>query len=125
MRNVINKYVTHEELLDTAREIHRRDWRTIGLYFMIGHPQEEMSDVAAIVDLSRQVLAEGRRFHNNKAAVNVGVSTFIPSPHTPSSGKPKGEPDDIRDKLRYLAREFKQPGLVALERPRRVGSRAS
>lgn len=111
MRNVINKYVTHEELLDTAREIYRRDWRTIKLYFMIGHPQEEMSDVAAIVDLSRQVLAEGRRFHNNKAAVNVGVSTFIPKPHTPFQWEPMGELDDIRDKLRYLAREFKQPGL--------------
>src|SRR5690606_24983347 len=74
MRNIINKYVTHEQLLETAREIYRRDWRTIKLYFMIGHTQEEMSDVEAIVDLSRQVLAEGRRFHNNKAAVNVGVS---------------------------------------------------
>ncbi len=111
MRNVINKYVTHEELLETAREIYRRDWRTIKLYFMIGHPQEEMSDVAAIVDLSRQVLAEGRRFHNNKAAVNVGVSTFIPKPHTPFQWEPMGQLDDLRAKLRYLAREFKQPGL--------------
>ncbi len=111
MRNVINKYVTHEELLETAREIYRRDWRTIKLYFMIGHPQEEMSDVEAIVDLSRQVLAEGRRFHNNKAAVNVGVSTFIPKPHTPFQWEPMGQLDDIRAKLRYLSREFKQPGL--------------
>jgi len=111
MRNVINKYVTHDELLATAREIYRRDWRTIKLYFMIGHPMEEMSDVEAIVDLSRQVLAEGRRFHNNKAAVNVGVSTFIPKPHTPFQWEPMGRMDDIRDKLRYLTREFKQPGM--------------
>ena len=111
MRNVINKYVTHEELLETAREIYRRDWRTIKLYFMIGHPMEEMADVAAIVDLSRQVLAEGRRFHNNKAAVNVGVSTFIPKPHTPFQWEPMGQMDDIREKLRYLSREFKQPGM--------------
>lgn len=83
MRNIINKYVTHEELIETAREIYRRDWRTIKLYFMIGHPMEEMEDVRAIVDLSKQVLAEGRRFHGKKASVNVGVSTFIPKPHTP------------------------------------------
>ena len=111
MRNIINKYVTHEQLLETAREIYRRDWRTIKLYFMIGHPMEEMSDVEAIVDLSRQVLAEGRRFHNNRAAVNVGVSTFIPKPHTPFQWEPMGQMDDIRDKLRYLSREFKRPGM--------------
>ncbi|MBX7253772.1 MAG: TIGR03960 family B12-binding radical SAM protein [Candidatus Promineofilum sp.] len=111
MRNIINKYVTHEQLLETAREIYRRDWRTIKLYFMIGHPQEEMSDVEAIVDLSRQVLAEGRRFHGNKAAVNVGVSTFIPKPHTPFQWEPMGDMAGIRAKLGYLIAEFKRPGL--------------
>ncbi|MFO7661141.1 MAG: TIGR03960 family B12-binding radical SAM protein, partial [Chloroflexota bacterium] len=111
MRNIINKYVTHEELLATAREIYRRDWRTIKLYFMIGHPMEEMEDVEAIADLSRQVLDEGRRFHGNKAAVNVGVSTFIPKPHTPFQWEPMGRMDDINAKLSYLIREFKRPGL--------------
>ena len=111
MRNTINKYVSHEQLLETAREIYRRDWRTIKLYFMIGHPQEEMEDVAAIADLSRQVLAEGRRFHGNKAAVNVGVSTFIPKPHTPFQWEPMGDMADIRAKLDYLIAEFRRPGL--------------
>ncbi len=111
MRNIINKTVSHQQLLETAREIYRRDWRTIKLYFMIGHPQEEMEDVAAIADLSRQVLAEGRRFHGNKAAVNVGVSTFIPKPHTPFQWEPMGDMADIRAKLSYLIAEFKRPGL--------------
>ncbi|MCZ2115308.1 MAG: TIGR03960 family B12-binding radical SAM protein [Anaerolineae bacterium] len=111
MRNIINKHVTHEELLETAREIYRRGWRTIKLYFMIGHPMEEMSDVEAIADLSRQVLAEGRRFHNNQAAVNAGVSTFIPKPHTPFQWEAMGRMEDIRDKLGYLIREFRRPGL--------------
>ena len=67
MRNIINKYVSHEELLETAREIYRRNWRTIKLYFMIGHPREELEDVQAIVDLSKQVLAEGRQFPRPKS----------------------------------------------------------
>lgn len=111
MRNIINKYVTHEQLLETAREIYRRNWRTIKLYFMIGHPQETMEDVEAIVDLARQVLAEGKRFHGNKASVNIGVSTFIPKPHTPFQWEPMGEMADIRAKLAYLQREFRRPGL--------------
>lgn len=111
MRNIINKYVTHEELLATAREIYRRNWRTIKLYFMIGHPMEEMEDVEAIIDLARQVLHEGRKFHGNKASVNVGVSTFIPKPHTPFQWEPMDAVDKVYEKLSLLKREIGGNGL--------------
>ncbi len=111
MRNIINKYVSDEELIETAREIYRRNWLTIKLYFMIGHPQEEMEDVIAIADLVKRVLAEGRKFHGKKASVNVGVSTFIPKPHTPFQWEPMGDMEAIRAKLAYLRREIQGPGL--------------
>jgi radical SAM family uncharacterized protein len=111
MRNIINKYVTHAELLATAREIYRRNWRTIKLYFMIGHPMEEMEDVEAIIDLAKQVLAEGRKFHGNKASVNVGVSTFIPKPHTPFQWEPMDDMKQVEEKLALLKREIRGPGL--------------
>ncbi|MCI0394603.1 MAG: TIGR03960 family B12-binding radical SAM protein [Chloroflexi bacterium] len=111
MRNIINKYVTHQELLDTVREIYRRDWRTIKLYFMIGHPQEELEDVRAIIDLSKAVLAEGRKFHGKKAGVNAGVSTFIPKPHTPFQWEPMDTMDKIQAKLALLQREMRGHGL--------------
>ncbi len=111
MRNIINKFVPHEELLETAREIYRRNWRTIKLYFMIGHPMETIEDVEAIIDLSKQVLAEGRKFHGNKASVNVGVSTFIPKPHTPFQWEPMGELADVEAKLSLLRREVRGNGL--------------
>ncbi|MBE2224525.1 MAG: TIGR03960 family B12-binding radical SAM protein, partial [Anaerolineae bacterium] len=111
MRNTINKYVADEELLETAREIFRRDWRTIKLYFMIGHPLEEMEDVQAIIDLSKAVLAEGRKFHGKKASVNVGVSTFIPKPHTPFQWEPMDDVDNVYAKLSHLKRELRGPGL--------------
>ena len=111
MRNTINKYVTHEELLETAREIYRRNWRTIKLYFMIGHPTEEMEDVQAIIDLSKQVLAEGRKFHGKKAGVNVGVSTFIPKPHTPFQWEPMDDLAHVEEKLDLLQRELRGQGL--------------
>lgn len=102
MRNTINKYVSHEELLETAREIYRRDWRTIKLYFMIGHPMETLEDVQAIIDLSKAVLAEGRKLHGKKASVNVGVSTFIPKPHTPFQWEPMDSQEAIHAKLKLL-----------------------
>jgi len=111
MRNTINKYVSHEELLETAREIYRRDWRTIKLYFMIGHPMEELEDVQAIIDLSKAVLAEGRRFHGKKASVNVGVSTFIPKPHTPFQWEAMDDTDKIYEKLNLLKSQVRGHGL--------------
>ena len=111
MRNIINKYVTHEELLETAREIYRRDWRTIKLYFMIGHPHETLEDVQAIVDLCKAVLAEGRKIHGRKASLNVGVSTFIPKPHTPFQWEPMDTLDQIEAKLALLRREMRETGL--------------
>lgn len=111
MRNIINKYVSDEELLETAREIYRRDWRTIKLYFMIGHPQETLEDVQAIVELSKAVLEEGRKFHGKKAGVNVGVSTFIPKPHTPFQWEPMDTMASIEAKIALLQREMRMHGL--------------
>ena len=83
MREIINKPVSTEQVLTTAREIYRRGWHLIKLYFMIGHPSETLEDVQAIADLSRAVLAEGRKLIGPRASVHAGVSTFIPKPHTP------------------------------------------
>mgnify|MGYP005841582355 CR=1 FL=1 len=111
MRDIINKYVPDEQVLETAREIYSRDWRTIKLYFMIGHPRETLEDVQAIIDLSRAVLAEGRKFHGNKANVNVGVSTFIPKPHTPFQWEPVDTLEQIYAKQRLLKDQVRGPGL--------------
>jgi radical SAM family uncharacterized protein len=111
MRNTINKYVSDADLLETAREIFRRDWRTIKLYFMIGHPMEELADVQAIIDLSKAVLAEGRKFHGNKASVNVGVSTFIPKPHTPFQWEPMDDVGKVYEKIDLLRNGLRGHGL--------------
>ncbi len=58
-------------------------WKSLKLYFMIGHPGETLADVAAIADLCKAVLQEGRRIAGGRARVHAGVSTFIPKPHTP------------------------------------------
>lgn len=112
MRNIINKYVPHSQVLETAREIYRRNWRTIKLYFMIGHPQETLEDVQAIVDLSKAVLAEGRKIHGNKASVNAGVSTFIPKPHTPFQWEPMDSLTQMNAKISLLQREMRGHGLA-------------
>jgi radical SAM family uncharacterized protein len=118
MRNVINKYVPTQEVLDTAYEVYSRGWRTIKLYFMIGHPDETLEDVQAIAELAKAVLAEGRKAHGKKANVNVGVSTFVPKPHTPFQWVPLDTEEQIRAKQALLRRELRGPGLkLRLNKP--------
>ena len=69
---------------------------------MIGHPSETLEDVQAIIDLAKAVLTEGRKIHGNKANVNVGVSTFVPKPHTPFQWVPLDTLDQIRAKQDLL-----------------------
>jgi len=47
MRNIINKPISTEQLLATAREIFSHGWTSLKLYFMIGHPEETLEDVQA------------------------------------------------------------------------------
>jgi radical SAM superfamily enzyme YgiQ (UPF0313 family) len=111
MRNIINKYVSHEELLETVREIYRRNWRTIKLYFMIGLPGERMEDVEAIAEMAKTVHVIGRRIHGRQAQVNVSVNTFVPKPHTPFQWAPLASSRSIREKQALLRREIRGRGL--------------
>jgi radical SAM family uncharacterized protein len=111
MRDIINKSVPDEQLITTAREVFSRGWVTIKLYFMIGHPSETLEDVQAIIDLAKAVLAEGRKIHGGKAKVNVGVSTFVPKPHTPFQWVPVDTEEQIRAKQDLLKRGTRVHGL--------------
>lgn len=106
MRNVINKYISTEDLLATADEVYRRGWRLIKLYFMIGQPTETDEDALAIAKLAKQVLAIGRKYHGGRAKVRVGVSTFVPKPHTPFQWAGLADLDDIRRKQAMIRDEF-------------------
>ena len=102
MREIINKPVTTEQLLETARAIYSRGWHNLKLYFMIGHPSETIEDVQAIADLCKAVLAEGRKIIGRRAQVTAGVSTFIPKPHTPFQWVPCDTVEQIKAKQELL-----------------------
>lgn len=111
MRRVINKFIPTPQVLEAAREVYSRGWRTIKLYFMIGHPSETLDDVRAIIDLAKAVLAEGRRFHGKAAQVNVGASTFVPKPHTPFQWVPLDRAENTLEKQALLKKELRTTGL--------------
>ncbi len=111
MRDVINKPISSEELLATAEEVYKRGWTTIKMYFMIGHPTQTLADVQAIADLSKQVLAVGRRVLGRKANVRIGVSTLVPKPHTPFQWAPMESEAVIKAQIELLQRELRGPGI--------------
>ncbi len=111
MRSTINKPIQSEQLIETARAIYSRGWTTIKLYFMIGHPSETLEDVQEIVNLCQRVISEGRRLAGRRAALNIGVSTFVPKPHTPFQWVPCDTPDLIEAKQRILRSGLRGSGL--------------
>jgi len=84
LRDVINKNITEDALVETAATVFGEGWDLIKLYFMIGLPTETDEDLDGITGLSRKVLDAGRKAGGGRRkSVNVGVSAFVPKPHTP------------------------------------------
>ena len=82
MRDIINKGVNEEDVLETAEAAVRGGWETLKFYFMIGLPFETDEDVKAIYELAKKVVDICRPI-NKRLNVNVSVSNFVPKPHTP------------------------------------------
>ncbi|WP_291258905.1 TIGR03960 family B12-binding radical SAM protein [Fusobacterium sp.] len=82
MRDIINKGVNEEDVLETAEAAVRGGWETLKFYFMIGLPFETDEDVKGIYDLAKKVVDKCRPI-NKRLNVTVSVSNFVPKPHTP------------------------------------------
>ncbi len=111
MRRIINKPIADEDIIDTTREIYRRGWTTIKLYFMIGHPSETLEDVQAIADLAKRVIVEGRKVIGMKAKLNLGVSTFVPKPHTPFQWVACDTRESVLEKQELLRRNLRDRNI--------------
>ncbi len=82
LRDVINKGVTEQDVLETAEAAVRGGWESLKFYFMIGLPFETDEDVADIFHLAKKVVDLCRPI-NKRLNVTVSVSNFVPKPHTP------------------------------------------
>jgi len=84
LRNVINKNVTEENLLDACAAAFAKGWKNVKLYFMIGLPTETDEDVLGIAELAEKVLIVYREITGRKdCKVTVSASCFVPKPFTP------------------------------------------
>ncbi len=107
----INKPILEEQLLETVDVIYSHGWQTIKLYFMIGLPNETLEDVQAIADLCIKVIKIGRKNIGKRSQLNVGISTFVPKPHTPFQWAKADEPSVILEKQSILKNALFSPGI--------------
>ena len=111
LRHRINKGISDEQILRVAEEVFSRGWRTLKLYFMIGLPDESDADVEGIASLARQVQGIGRRVGGPKVETHVGVSTFVPKPHTVFQWSPLADAETIRRRQGLLRSQLRGRGL--------------
>lgn len=104
LQKVINKLISEEEVLETARMAFKEGWRHIKLYFMVGLPTEREEDVKAIVKLAKKVSDLGGH-------VNVSISTFVPKAHTPFQWERMIGIKEIEERHLLFRKELRVAGL--------------
>ncbi|HSR95770.1 MAG TPA: TIGR03960 family B12-binding radical SAM protein [Kofleriaceae bacterium] len=102
MRDVVNKNVTEAHIEESSRRVFSRGWHRLKLYFMIGLPTEEDSDVRGIVETGWRMLQIGRGLVSHRAEVTVSVSSHVPKPHTPLQWCAQDLEPEIRRKQAIL-----------------------
>ena len=105
LRDVINKNVTEEDLLNACRTAFSGGWSAVKLYFMLGLPTETDEDVLAIADLAYKVFQVWREVTPNRSrGVRITVSTacFIPKPMTPFQWYPQDSREELIRKQKLL-----------------------
>ena len=101
LRDVINKGVTENELLEHIAMLLEFGWRHVKLYFMIGLPTETDEDLEAIVHLCDRVHEMAKKTGRN-IQVSAALSTFVPKPFTPFQWEAQPSLAEIERRIRHV-----------------------
>ena len=87
LRDVINKGLTEEVILDGAGQAFEGGWNRVKLYFMLGQPTETEEDMKGIAWLAEKISERyyevPKEQRNGKCQIVVSTSFFVPKPFTP------------------------------------------
>ncbi|TYO98025.1 TIGR03960 family B12-binding radical SAM protein [Desulfallas thermosapovorans] len=114
LRDVINKGVTEDNLMEAVEAAFTAGWHSIKLYFMIGLPTETDEDLHGIANLARRVLNKGHALVRAKGRlkVTVSVSSFVPKSHTAFQWEPQNTMAELKRKQALLRDLLRGRGLV-------------
>jgi len=127
LRDVINKGITEEEILNGCALAFEGGWNRVKLYFMIGLPTETPEDIAAIADIVEKLVRSYRRHGDRKRRLEIAVSAsnFVPKPFTPFQWEAQNTAQEFAEKQRTLKKliipikqarlSYSNPEMSALE----------
>ena len=105
LRDVINKNVTLEALLNSCHTAFAGGYNAVKLYFMLGLPTETDEDVLGIADVAARVMHAWRESApNEQRGVRITVSTsyFVPKPHTAFQWEPQITREEYERRVQLL-----------------------
>lgn len=112
MRNVINKGLIEEVILEGAGQAFEGGWQKVKLYFMLGLPTETEEDMREIPRLAEKI---AKRYYeipkdqrNGKCQITISTSFFVPKPFTPFQWAPMCSMDDFLDRAKIVNDEVRQ-----------------
>ena len=115
LRDVINKNLTEEEILNTCTQAFSGGWNSVKLYFMLGLPTETDEDVLGIAELVYKIIQAWKENAVNKKRglrVHVATAYFVPKPHTPFQWEQQITPQEYLRRCRLLKSHFYSKSIV-------------
>ena len=110
LRDVINKNVTLDDLLQSCRTAFAGGYSAVKLYFMLGLPTETDEDVLGIADVAARVMHAWRESAQNKqrgVRITVSTSWFVPKPHTAFQWEPQISKQEYERRVALLREAIK------------------
>lgn len=112
LRNVVNKGLTQEDILNGCELAFKGGWNKVKLYFMLGLPTETEEDMKGIAELS-ELIAEKyyeipKDKRNGKVSVTASTSFFIPKPFTPFQWAPMCTKEEFLARARIVNTRMKE-----------------
>ncbi len=93
LRDVINKNITEDEILNTCRTAFKGGYTAVKLYFMMGLPTERDEDIVGIAELAQKIVdlyySLPEKPKGKAVSVNISVANFVPKPFTPFQFEPQ------------------------------------
>ena len=107
LRNVINKGLTEEVILNGAKEAFIGGWNKVKLYFMLGLPTETEEDMKAIAELCNEIAKVyyetiPKEERKGRVSITASSSFFVPKPFTPFQWVRMDKKEDFKRKAEFV-----------------------
>lgn len=120
LRRSVNKKFSDECYFDAAERAFRYGIENLKMYSMVGLPNEDESDIEALVDIVQKTRALQRKVGNPAARITLGMGLFVPKPLTPYQWTPQLGVKEAKRRMNLVKKALAKEGGVRVtsESPR-------